>query len=318
MKESKIKEAVIAITYRCNSRCRMCNIWQKSDYSGELKAEEFRQLPPDLTDINLSGGEPFLRQDLPQIVAAISQTCPKASITISTNGFASELITGQISELKKIKPDLRVAVSLDGLGAVHDNIRGVAGGFAKVIKTIDILKQAGIGNLKIGFTVGDYNYLELPKVYQFCHQHGLEFSLALIHSSQNFFAKTNDIKKKREIAHELDWLIKQELASAKPKQWARAYFAFGLKSFLNSGQRILPDYSGKLNIFIDPQGDIYPCDVSSEKIGNIKKLNNLKEISFAQECSASWMICTARQAIKKHWFKVGWWIIKNKFFYEPC
>jgi SAM-dependent methyltransferase len=99
------------------------------------------------------------------------------------------------------------------------------------------------------------------------------------------------------------------------KKWARAYFAYGAREFIKNGKRILPDYSGKLNIFIDPFGDIYPCDISIKKIGKLKDsgFTLAEEWPDDNACEKSWMVCTARPAIKKHWLKVGIWILKEKF-----
>ena len=79
-------DAVVAVTYRCNSRCIMCNIWQIKNFP-EINYEEYLKLPSSLRDINISGGEPFLREDLVDIVRVIKRACPKAKITISTNGL---------------------------------------------------------------------------------------------------------------------------------------------------------------------------------------------------------------------------------------
>jgi MoaA/NifB/PqqE/SkfB family radical SAM enzyme len=112
--------------------------------------------------------------------------------------------------------------------------------------------------------------------------------------------------------NELDWLIKRELSGFNLKKWLRAYFAHGLSYFLKNNRRILPDYSGKLNIFIDPFGNVYPCDVSTHVIGNIKYLRNLESVNQNTECQKSWMICTARQAMRKHYARVLFWILLNK------
>ena len=60
-------DAVIAVTYRCNARCQMCNIWQVKDHD-DCKPEDYRVIPTSLRHINVSGGEPFLRADLPEII----------------------------------------------------------------------------------------------------------------------------------------------------------------------------------------------------------------------------------------------------------
>jgi Fe-coproporphyrin III synthase len=313
MNKSTLKDIVIAVTYRCNSRCRMCNIWQTKDFSGEMALADFANLPVNLKNINLSGGEPFLRMDLPEIAAAIKKRCPKARITISSNGFATEIILAKMKEIIKFDPEITVAISLDGVGKAHEEIRGIEGGFEKTMATLRGLKALGVKNLRLAFTVGDYNIAELKKVYELSKTEGVEMTLAAVHSSENFFKKANEIKSAEAVAAELGWLLKKEISSWSLKRWLRAYFIYGLIVFVRTGERVLPDYSGVLNCFIDPQGNIYPCDISLSQIGNLKEGFALRRIGV-KACSHSWMICTAREAMRRHWFKVGMWIFKNKFF----
>lgn len=310
MHKANITDVVLAITYRCNSRCRMCNIWQKQDHDGEIKDSDLAGLPRNLTDINLTGGEPFLRQDLFELVKEIIGRCPKAKLIISSNGFATDLIIGQLGKLLKICPQIGIAISLDGIGETHDRIRGIEHGFKKAMATISAIKALGVKNLKIAFTQGDYNIGELKKVYDLSRDLGLEFSLALVHSSDNYFGAYNKIEHRTEIISEFDRLSKEQLAGWSPKLWARAYFTDGLITLLKTGKRPLPDYSGVANIFIDPSGRIFPCDVAVEPIGWLSPWR--LERKDGDSCAHSWMICTARPAMKRHLSRVGWWILKNK------
>lgn len=314
MSKANIKDAVIAVTYRCNSRCTMCNIWKNKDNSGELRPADFSFLPQSLRDINLSGGEPFLRSDLIDIVKVIKKRIPSVNIIISSNGFATDLITKQMKAIKEVDRDIGVVFSLDGVGAKHDEIRGIEGGYGKVLSSINSLRDLGVKKIKLAFTIGDYNYNELPFVYDLASQFKMELSLAVVHSSESFFNKENKLHDKQNISNSLDWLIQKELSSWSPKKWARAYFTYGAKNFIETGERILPDYSGQKNIFIDPRGNIYPCDVSGKKIGQISADKFFVDSIDTSECAKSWMVCTAREAIKKHFFRVGFWILKNKFF----
>src|SRR3989338_2077614 len=84
------KDAVIAVTYLCNSRCTMCDFW-KETRRPTVVLDDFRKLPATLRDINGSGGEPFLHPQIVEIVRVLHDTCPKARITISTNGFLTDL-----------------------------------------------------------------------------------------------------------------------------------------------------------------------------------------------------------------------------------
>jgi len=311
MIKSNIKEAVIAVTYRCNSRCRMCNIWQIRENRAEFHPNQLNSIPQNIKDINITGGEPFLRQDLVEIIKVLNRNNPKANIIISSNGFATKLIIGKIKEIIKFKPDIGVAVSLDGIGQAHNEIRRIEDGYNMAVTTIGLLKNAGVKKLKIGFTIGDYNISELKKVYELSQELGVELTIAAVHSSENYFGKENHIERKREIIGELEWLMHEELCCKNPKRWARAYFTHGLIEFLKNGKRILPDYSGRLSIFIDPRGAIYPCDVSTKVIGKLTNFGNIDSSEVA-ECASSWMICTARQAMKKHKFRVVGWIMVNK------
>lgn len=308
----KIKDAVFAITYKCNSRCVMCNIWQKQ-WAEEIKPSDLENLPASIRDINLSGGEPFLNSGIVKIVEKINEKNSKANIIISSNGFATELIKQKMSEIIKIKPNIGIAISLDGIGEVHEKIRGIKGAYEKVLNTLSALKDLEVKNIKLAFTLSDSNAGELKKVYNLSRELSTELTLTVVHSSDNFFGADNKINKKEELIKELDWLMKKELKSMYPKKWVRAYYTHGMKRFVLSGERILPDYSGKYNLFIDPKGSIYPCDISSKKIGQIVNGNFvLNGNTEDEQCSKSWMICTARASIKKHWFRAISWIIINK------
>jgi Fe-coproporphyrin III synthase len=308
---AKIKDAVLAVTYKCNSRCQMCSIWKKEP-TPELSLRAISQLPMGLKDVNISGGEPFLRLDLVHLVQAVARRCQGARIIISSNGFATDLILAKTKEMLMFIPDLGLAISLDGIGQAHDEVRGIPGGYDKVINTIKGLQAIGVRHLKIAFTLADYNYSQLEAVYELSRQLKVEFTLSVVHSSDNFFGQENRIEQAEELAKKLEWLLEQELATSSPKRWARAYFIYGLRCYVRTGQRLLPDYSGQESIFIDPLGSVYPSDVCPEKIGRLSDYG-LEINSPSAPCQPSWMICTARTAIRRHWPEVITWIIREKY-----
>ena len=86
----KPTDASIILTYRCPMRCQMCNIWKTpTDKSEEIKAEDLRSLP-HLKFINLTGGEPFVREDLAEIVEECYRHTGR--IVISTSGYFEERV----------------------------------------------------------------------------------------------------------------------------------------------------------------------------------------------------------------------------------
>jgi len=264
----RIVDAVLAVTYKCNARCIMCNIWQQPPQK-ELKPEDYRKLPKTLKDINISGGEPFLREDLFDVIENILKVNPKVRIIISTNGLAPDLIKRQMEKIIKIKPDIGVAVSLDGIGKKHEEVRRVPQAYEKVLRTIEILKKLKVKHLKIAFTAGDYNIDHLMKVYYLSKELGTEFTLAAVHQATHYFATDIKIKSLDKFKKQFQSLIKEELKTKSPKRWVRAYFTFGLYKLLKDKTRILPNYSGLASFFMDPQGNVYPSDVSDFKMGNI-------------------------------------------------
>lgn len=346
-------DCVLAITYDCNARCAMCDIWKIKGFP-KLAAEEFKKLPPSLRDINISGGEPFLRHDLPEITAEIVMACPRARIIISTNGFLTDIIIRQMKEILKIKPGIGVAVSIDGIGEMHDEMRGVPGGFKRDMETIKQLKALGVANIRLGFTITEKNIGHIKKVYDLSRQLGVEFTHSFAQSSEFYFggkkntdfqwvgdeslsqgmalgteAQENVSRPLRELLGEqYEYLIKSELKSWNLKRWARAYFAFGMHDFISSSKSILSNAPGRDFFFLDPNGIIYPSVVHNFRMGDIKKISDapaFEQFWCSQEAEGArektdksqmpvWMVCTARTAIKKHPFKVLAWILKNKLF----
>jgi MoaA/NifB/PqqE/SkfB family radical SAM enzyme len=341
-------DCVLAVTYNCNSRCTMCDIWKISGYP-ELPPGQYAKLPDSLLDINISGGEPFLRKDLPEIISIVGKTCPKARIVISSNGFATEMILVQMQKIIAVKPDIGVAISIDGIGEMHDQMRGIPGGFDKAMSTVKGLQAMGIGNLRLGFTVTERNVKHLRRVYDLANEMGIQFTHSFAQSSEFYFGGkqntefqnlsdesmtegmavgTETAKEKagpmgKLLNEQYCYLINRELRSWNVKRWLRAYFAFGMYNFITGKNPVLSNAPGRDFFFIDPSGIIYPSVVHNIKLGNFAGIEaftvfwnspamseNRKKIDASK--MPVWMICTARTAIKKHPFRVMWWILKNK------
>ena len=189
-------DCVLALTYNCNSRCTMCDIW-KIKNSPELAPEEFLKLPSSLLDINFSGGEPYLRKDIVEILKNVVTASPAARVIISSNGFATDLIVARTKELLKIKPDIGVAISIDGIGEMHNEMRGIPGGFDKAIATVKKLKEIGVTKLRLGFTATDKNVNHLSKVYNLSQELGVEFTHSFAQNSEFYFGGKQNVHNPR-------------------------------------------------------------------------------------------------------------------------
>ena len=137
---------ILFVTPRCNGRCKMCFNWKEQEDPGsELSLNEIEKISlgfKDLPQLTLGGGEPFLRDDIPRITECFYRNSNTRFLTISTNGFFTQKIISDVGEILKICPDalLNVGLSMDGVGSLHDEIRGLEGSFQRLLETCRCLR----------------------------------------------------------------------------------------------------------------------------------------------------------------------------------
>lgn len=317
-------DAVLAITYRCNARCVMCGIW-KSRPGADLPPEVYRKLPATLRDVNLTGGEPFLRSDLPEVHAAVRAACPDAQTVISTNGILIDRILPAVRSMTRIEPNLGLAISLDGPPEVHDRLRGVSGAHDRAVGTVRALKAERVWNLRLAFTATAQNAGSLAYVYDLSQELGVEFTCAMEHTSEHYFhtQATGAPLPDEALRAQFEPAIRRELRSWSPKRWARAYFMQGMLDFAAGRGRPLPCRAGQDFFFMDPAGEIFTCNAAPFRIGNLTR-ESFDALwatpsadaarSRARTCRTEcWMICSARTAITRAWPRVLHWAIRRKF-----
>lgn len=318
-------DGVLAVTYKCNARCVMCDIWQLKNFP-EMDLENYRKLPASLLDINISGGEVFMYNRLPELVKIIKERCPKAKIVLSSNGFMPEFIAEQMKKILALDPSIGVALSLDGVGDKHEEIRRIPEAFAKVMKTLELLQGLGMKNLRLAFTVLPQNVTHFSQVYDLARSKGVQFTSAFAQSSDHYFGgkKNENHPNALELKKQFARVIARELKTWNFKRWARAYFVYGLYKFGSKTEQILSDDAGKRFFFMDPTGLVYPSVVDNFIMGDLTEVSDWDELWQSERANEArkmtyehgrpaWMICTARTAMKKRPFRVGWWVLKNKF-----
>jgi len=318
------KIAVIAITYKCNSKCQMCNIWQKQP-KDEVKPSIYLKLPRSLNDINITGGEPFLRPDMIEILDHIFARCHPPKLDISSNGFLTDKIIAISQEIlkRKYKDKVAINLSLDGIGEVHDKIRGIAHAYNKVITTIKGLKSIGFNNISIGFTFMAGNEAEFEKVYNVSKELNLNFGATIAHNADNYYSThTNTVINADIVKEQINNIINEKIKSYSKTELGKCYYLHGLVYFNETHKAILPCDALSGTFFLDPYGDVYPCIILSNKIGNLTN-NDFNKIwqselansvrSIVKNChSPCWTVCTGKPAIKRHWYKASLWLFKQK------
>jgi MoaA/NifB/PqqE/SkfB family radical SAM enzyme len=299
--------AIIAVTLNCNSRCVMCDIW-KNRIRGELAPQEYLTLPPSLTDINITGGEPFLRRDIADIVSCMKHAAPKARLLVNTNGFMTEKIVRDMTAIRKIDPTFGFRVSIDGMDAAHDAIRRIPGGFAKAVSTLRRVRDLGFADTGISFTLMDKNVRQLPLVQEFAQTNGFEFSLTVATDSAIYFGSDkHKLRGNRSgaLASALDAARRRHYRSFRPKDVMRGWFVGGLADFVRTGVRPLPCDAGAGFFYLDSVGNVYACHIRPWLLGNIRTTpiaDILREPRYRGDvasCNGCWMVCTAKSAMAK-------------------
>jgi Fe-coproporphyrin III synthase len=224
----------IIVTYRCNARCNMCDVWQyPTSPADEIGLDIIRGLP-EMFFVNVTGGEPFVRQDLPEIVAELRKKAGR--IVISTNGFFTE----RIIELCKRFPDLGIRISIEGLEESNDRIRGIPEGYRRTQETLKKLQEMGMKDIGFAMTVQDLNYRDLVTLYEMAKELDYEFATATVHNSHYFHKLDNTIENKEAVIAEIEKLTRELLKSRKVKEWFRGYFNYGLINYIRGNPRFLP------------------------------------------------------------------------------
>jgi MoaA/NifB/PqqE/SkfB family radical SAM enzyme len=291
----------------------MCDIW-KNRVTNELKPHEFFALPSSLEDINITGGEPFLRRDLVEIIKNIKKASPQARLIMNTNGFLPHQAKKMLPAIHTIDPTFALRVSLDGMEAVHDNIRRIPGGFNKALQTIKIAQLTGFRDVGVSFTVLDQNINEISKMQKFCKKHSLEFSLTVATNSVIYFGKEKELLRPKNPANlekRLQEVAREHYHRMTPKEIMRGWFVSRLLDYTKTGKRPLPCDAGSGFFYMDSVGNIYTCHLKPWIMGNIRK-NSFEEIfcinhfaSNVVRCNGCWMVCTAKSMMEKKILRVA-------------
>lgn len=218
----------LIITEQCNSRCKICSIWREGAKSrNELSFEDVKKVLDskclkDIGCVDISGGEPFLRQDLAEIVKLVHSKLPRARLSISTNALEPENILESLAKINEVcNIDLRI--SLDGLEKTHNFQRGIKDAFQRVMKTIELIskkfpKQA----ITFIYTISPWNYEDILKTYKLVKSLNQKYNF-LVTYAHNVANYKNFLTDKREADYKGMFKFSEEQISAIKGQLERLF-----------------------------------------------------------------------------------------------
>jgi len=291
----------VSVTNRCNSRCRTCYIWNLYQEkplleSSELKLWEFdrifESLGRNVRYLVISGGEPFLRKDLPEICASAYEHCRPNVITIPTNALLPRVIEDKLKQILDLCADTNFTVnlSLDGVGYLHDEIRGVKGNFQSFLDTYNSLAviKKDFPNLIVGVhsVLSNLNLDDLIETYKFVRQ--LNPDSYIVEVAEERTELFNQGSHVTPAANELGTIMQSLRANIKRDylhrgslvvrliQASRLAYYDAIPKILGNKRRTQPCYAGSASCQITAYGDVWPCCV----LGYNQPMGNLRECNY--------------------------------------
>lgn len=270
------------ITGRCNCRCRTCGIWtRQTSTEQELSAARIiragASLAGDLLWLGISGGEPTLREDFPDIVAGIRARCPNlVLLNFGSNGLSPERLEAQVRELLRLPiPFVVCALSLDGIGRWHDTARGVGGAFERLMESARRLKEIEARHpaFSLGFqtTVSAANHAHVHEIPPFLRRHfpGHVY-LATLATASHLVGRgaQEDLSFSPRLSEAVSRLTAQSPLTGPFDLIPLAYLGLA-PEYLKTRKSPVPCQAGRDLVMIDPEGRVFPCDYLGEPLGRL-------------------------------------------------
>lgn len=292
-----------SVTAACQSRCKTCQIGamfcqDPTRPQKDLRLDEiekvFRSMKP-VYFFNMSGGEPFMRDDLPEIVELACKYLKPRVVHTPTNAILSDKIVRETERIIRIVRDydpsvpVTVKPSIDGIGEKHDEIRGVKGNFECLLKTIEGLKKLEEKHdnfhLELGTVISNFNINDLDEIEDFVHSLGVEsYRNEVAECRAEFFNLSDPITPPADVYRSLieDFAKKVEDNIGKKKKLARTTEAMRVVYYdiageiLDEKRQVIPCYAGVSNVHINYDGGVWPCCV----LGYDQEMGNLRDYDY--------------------------------------
>ena len=277
----------ISVSYRCNSRCKTCNVWQRpnDDFTIEEYDHTFASIGRDAYWFTFSGGEPTLRKDLPEMVEAAYRHCRPGIINIPTNGIQDKIIPARIERVLQAAPTSEVIInlSLDGVGEKHDIVRGVKGNFERAMRTYAGLKalKAHYKNFTLGVhtVISNFNVDEFEHIYAFVRDELKpdsfisEIAEERVELDTVGMGITPPIQKYQPVIERLQEGIRKAEFNGVSRitQAFRDRYYDIVKRTLVEHRQVIPCLAGVASAQIAPNGDVWTCCIRAESVGNLRE-----------------------------------------------
>ena len=286
---------------KCNSRCLTCNIWMKRE--NELTIDEWDKVLVSLGHspywFTISGGEPLMYPHVVELAQLVYKHCRPGVINIPTNAILP-IIPDRVERIARSCPEsqLIINLSLDGVGAKHDFIRGIPGNFEKFEERLEQLlaSRAQLPNLTVGIhsVISVFSVADLDELIAYADSSGADqFITEIAEPRVELDTVGLPITPSREqYAQAIDRLIayvesKQFRGMSKITEALRVEYYKLVKRILDEQDQVIDCYAGWVSAQIYANGTVWPCCVRADDLGNLRDHNyDFKEIWFGEKIKA--------------------------------
>ena len=281
-----------SITNRCNSHCSICNIWKEKCFSDEMSVCDIEKLfsNPCFSDVNtvsITGGEPFLRKDINEIIVTLKSVLNKLDrIFLNTNATIIDKVVNTSVLCSSLFKETIVSISVDGPKDVHNSLRGISC-YDNAVVLLNKLQEIPNVKTSVSMTLSknNANYSALDYVYNLANSYGAMFSFRLADTSPTYYKNT---EKHFSISDEQKSAVSQFIGD----KCIDNSFLQVLKEFIDTGNvNLITEngrnkcLAGKNFIFMHPNGDMAPCLYSTNKL-SVEQINsgNYHELGKHEPC----------------------------------
>jgi MoaA/NifB/PqqE/SkfB family radical SAM enzyme len=279
----------VSVSYRCNSRCKTCNVWllPNDDLALDEWDRVFESLGKAPYWFTFSGGEPTLRHDLPDMVESAYRHCRPGIINIPTNGIQSKIIPGRIERVLQAAPKSEVIInlSLDAVGLKHNEIRGVRNNWDCAMTTYAGLKalKSRYKNLTLGVhsVISNFNVDSFAELCEYVQRELKPDSFITEIAEERVELDTVGLgitptAERYTIAIDtlLESMRDNKLTGiAEVTQAFRRQYYEIVKRTLREHRQVIPCMAGVASAQIAPNGDVWTCCVRAQSMGNLREHN---------------------------------------------
>ena len=322
-----------AITTNCNYHCKMCSQW-KNNVDNELSLLEIEKIFSSYGGfkvIGVTGGEPFLRDDIDEIIKIIVESQPKLKILfITTNGSLPQKISKKILNIAKVDKEISILVSLDGPKKIHNMIRGNPKAYEHAIKTLEELTEVknSFSNLHLGIltSYSPFNYKRydsvLDEIEKISNSFNLDSQICICFAG-NLFQNLGEKWPKNylnSLSKYVSYITKIVSNNHSFLSFGRRmFFAFSQNYLQSNTKQVIPCLSGKIRYYLTSKGEVYPCVIYNEKMGDLRRngydfkqvFNSIKAKEIRQkiknkECYNCYVTCELIPSLMAQPFRALW------------